>query len=538
LTACAWYRLFWIAISFFILVEPSSALSREANALNSIPEDNIKTLPLASEQSVSTFLPSGSAPGRGLAINIVYPQKPRYKDGAPIVIVVPGGDTADGLNFCLHAAQIGCLEIRMAFPGGGSGAFRSSGVNDYRGVKSQKALRDVLLFAAGKLQDFRNRTITDLIPIPLAQNNLGIVGWSNGGNIALITMEKYARQLGFIDWLVLYECPIGSLFFPPSLGSTDYFLLNNHYRQGSAATGHCLLDYRKLAWEADIKQNPGVYKKLGEADLPGVVYFDDNQNGKWDESTEFAFNYCVDHASTKTFKKFYPPDVTAAMERLKIFEKDAPQPAVVPPAPAATAKGKRKNRGASTPVSAAKSPIAAVEDKPAIYWPSIIATLNEAENYFQERDGSTSIPAISSLYPHLLVTIFASQADHLQTQPDHPHIILQYNAFIDSGAHWVRLNPESIYPAEMANMSRQNFAQNEPNSPINAEGITEYLEPEDILSDYVFVNAALAELADRKRANNLKSPLIEAIYQYSNGLPASPSNQTKPPQPNSDNKAK
>ena len=315
---CFWRLFLLLIISFLLVAKPLYALSGEA--IDSPAEDSIKAFPLAPEQSVSTFLPSGSAPGRGLAINIIYPQKPRYKDGAPIVIVVPGGDTANGLNFCLHAAQVGCVEIRLAFPGGGTGSFKSSGINDYRGIKSQKALKDVLLFAAGKIQDFRNHTIADLVPVLLSKNNFGVVGWSNGGNIALITMEKYAHQLNFINWLVLYECPLGSLFFPPSLGSKDGFLLNSHYRQGSAATGHCLIDFRKLAWQADARQNPGLYKKMGEAELPGVVYFDDNTNNKWDESTEFAFNYCVDHG---LIKKFYPPDITSALERLNVFEKAA-----------------------------------------------------------------------------------------------------------------------------------------------------------------------------------------------------------------------
>ena len=550
--------LFLLTMSFLLLSRPIYALSREVAPAGDTNEESIKVWPLIPEQSVSTFLPSGSAPGRGLAINIIYPQKPRYKEGAPIVVVVPGGDTANGLNFCLHAAQIGCIEIRLAFPGGGTGNFKSSGINDYRGIRSQKALRDVLLFAAGKMQDFRNHTIADLVPVPLSKNNFGVVGWSNGGNVALITMEKYAHQLGFINWLVLYECPIGSLFFPPSLGSKDDFLLNNHYRQGSAATGHCLIDFRKLAWQADARQNPGLYKKMGEAELPGVVYFDDNQNGKWDESTEFAFNYCVDHGLRK---KFYPPDITSALERLKVFANGAEPPAAAAAAPPpitpqattqATVPAEPKKsiidkitskttelrnkfkKSHVVPVKSTKTvaPVETIEEKNTKYWPATVATLAEAENYFQERDGSTSIPAICSLYPDLLITIFASQVDHLQTQPDHPHITLQYNAFLDNGAHWIRLNPETIYLAELTNMNKQNFAQSKPNAPIDAENIVDYLEPDGILSDYVFIDTTIAELTDRKHTNNLSSPLTTAIYHYANGLTAGgpstkPANQQK-----------
>ena len=122
----------------------------------------------------------------------------------------------------------------------------------------------------------------------------------------------------------------------------------------------------------------------------------------------------------------------------------------------------------------------------------------------------------------------------MQTQPDHPHITLQYNAFIDNNAHWVRLNPEAIYLAQVANMNKQNFVHNNPNVPIDAENIVDYLEPDGLLSDYVFVDTAIAELSDRKRANNLKSPLTAPIYQYNYGLtvntqPAKPTVQDNAP---------
>ncbi len=584
------------------------------NAAPAIPEDSTKVLPLAPEQSVSTFLPSTSAPGNGLAVNIIYPKKPRYKEGAPIAVVIPGGDAPSGLNLCIHGAQAGFIELRFSFPGGGVGAFKSGGYNDYRGAKSQKALRDILLFAAGNGEDFRHRKIADLVPIKLSNNNIGIVGWSNGGNIALVTMEKYSTDLGFISWLALYECPLGSLFFPPALGSAHDFILNSHYRQGSAATGHCLIDFRKLAWQADAHQNPGIHKKLGEPDLPGVIYFDDNQNGKWDETIEYAFNYCLDRGLNK---QIYPPDITSAMERLNIFNPAANKTTSTPVAAAiSTTASTTANATASTTTNTpsqnstatsatntvstngsnsantaarpkttqmGQKPPPDVADRvydlfkaagqwrknverngiintlsfnqnkvrplptktPAIEkdsvtaktyiidkkeilknWPPSVATLDESEAYFQERDGSLSIAAICSSYPHLLITILASQVDHLQSQPDHPHIVLQYNAWLDNNAHWVRLNPESIYLMSLANMGKSNFVQKEPNTPIEATDIVDYLEPAGAIKDYVYADATIAELADRYQFKKLDSPLIEPIYNYDNGTTPAVTAQT------------
>lgn len=446
-------------------------------ALADIPADSLKVIPMVNERSVSTFIPSQSAPAgtsagtsAGLAVNIIYPEKIRYPDGAPVVVVVPGGDGPNGLNFCIHAAQVGFIEIRFAFPGGGASTFRSSGKSDYRGKASQAALKDVLLFALGQKKDYQKRSISELIPVKTSSKNVGLVGWSNGGNIALVTMDKYSEELAPIAWAAFYECPLGPLFFPSSLGGTNDLLLNRHYRLGSAATGRCLIDFRKLAYDPTTVRNPGIHKKLGEPDIPGVVYFDENGNKLWDESSEFAFNYCLDRGVKK---QIYPPEITSALERHNVF---------------------------------------------ATGWPGTLAEPKDSEAYFQERDGSACIPSICSKYPQLLVTVYGSHIDHLQRQPDHPHIVLQYNAWLDNGVHWVRLNPEPIYLSQIANMGTRNFVSNKPNDPIDATAIADHLEQEGMLKEYVFIDATIAELADRKRTGNLSSPLEQVLVTYSNGL--------------------
>jgi hypothetical protein len=460
---------------FFISTLLVLALWTNAAITLAEPEaSTTKNLPMVTEQSVSTYIPSSAAPGRGLAVNIIYPEKPRYKSGAPVVVVVPGGDTANGLNFSIHAAQVGFVEVRFAFPGGGTRPFKSGGDLDSRGSFSQIALRDITLFSLGGLKDYRERTINDLVPVKVNTKDVGLVGWSNGGNIVLVTMDKFADFLQPVGWVAFYESPLGSMFYPSCLGSANDLLANRHYRQGSAAAGRCLIDFRKLAFDPEISRNSGLHKKLGEPDIAGVVYFDENGNKKWDESTEFAFNYSLDRGFNK---QMYPPEVTAALERHKVFPQG---------------------------------------------WPATIATLKESEAFFQERDGAASIPSVCSKYPNLLVTVFGSHVDHLQRQPDHPHIVLQYNAWLENGAHWVRLNPEPIYPGQIANMSVRNFVNNKPNGPIDAVAIADHLEPEGTLKDYVFIEAAIAELADRKRSNNLTSPLDTPIVTYTNGLPVPP----------------
>jgi hypothetical protein len=439
------------------------------SAFAAIPTGVVKTIPMAKEDSVSTYLPSEAAPGQGLAINIIYPEKPRYSEGAPVVVVAPGGDGPNGLSFCAHAAQVGFIEIRFAFPGGGVKGFSSSGRADYRGVNSQKALRDVLLFAMGKLEDYKERSLKDLVPTKIAPQEIGILAWSNGGNIALETMDKFSDQLQGIGWVAFYESPIGSLFFPPSLGCTKDLVLNKHYRDGSGATGHCLIDFRKLCWDAATKRDPGIHKKLSEPDPPGVLFFDDNGNTLWDESREYAFRYSLKANSSK---QYYPPEVTAAMDRLRPF-------------------------GAN--------------------WPEQVADVAASEAYFQERDGALCIPGVAQKYPKLMVTVYGSHMDHLQLQPDHPHIQFQYNTWLDNNIHWIRLNPETIYLSDLAAMNTRNFVNNKPNGTLESDSINENLEPEGILPEYVYMEACIAELADRAKTGNMASPLLEPIVKYSNG---------------------
>jgi hypothetical protein len=462
-------RLLALSLAFAVAVgwsQPPASPALES----SVPEASLKIPPMVPEKSVSTYIPSETAPGQGLAVNVIYPAKPRYPQGAPVVVVAPGGEGASGLEFSTHAAQSGFAEVRFAFPGGGKPGFASSGIYDVRGPVSQQALRDVLLFAAGKISDIQGRTINSLVPTKLFNSNVGVEGWSNGGNIALITLSKYKKELPFVAWATFYETPLGSMFFPPSLGGSLDLVQNKHYRLGSAATGHCLVDFRKLCYQPTGQKSAGSHKKVGQPEVPGVLFFDENANKQWDEEFEFAFPYCADVGLDK---QIYPPLVTQALIRLKIFGKE---------------------------------------------WPETVATLPECERYFHQRDGSLYLTDVAKDRPDLLVCVFGSALDHLQRQSDHPHISLNYNNWLANRMKFVRLNPDSVYIGAIGGMNAGNFIDNKPNSSVDAHEIDKHLEPEGLVPDYVFMEAAISELADRKRANNLSHEGLPApLVNYSNG---------------------
>jgi hypothetical protein len=129
---------------------------------------------------------------------------------------------------------------------------------------------------------------------------------------------------------------------------------------------------------------------------------------------------------------------------------------------------------------------------------------------------------VLSKFPDLLITVVGTRVDHLQKQPDHPHIISLYNALLTNKAHFARLNPEGIYTATIAEMHEGNFANNLPNQPIDAATIASFLEPEGTTRDYIFMEAAVAELADRRRTKNLNSPLDKMLVEYMNSKATPP----------------
>jgi hypothetical protein len=465
---------------------PAQPAYAASGAIIELPPDSVRVPPMVKEHSLSTYVPSTACQGNGVAVNLIYPNKARYKDGAPLAVVIPGGIGPNGLDFEMHASQVGIIEVRFAFPGGGTGQFGSQGTYDIRGDKSLTALKDVILFAGGKTTDYKGRSVTELLQgvVKAQPANVGLVGWDIGGNQALVVLGKNPEELSFVKWLVFYESPVGSMFWPPALGCAADLHLNNHYREGSAATGNILIDYRKLNWAADAFRNPNrlAAHKRGAPGLKGVLYFDENSNNIWEESNEFAFTSALD---VGLLKQYFPPQVAGGALRVHFLD--------------------MKN------------------------WPKNVATPNEAEEFFANRDGSLFVETVAKEYPNLMVTIFASKADHYQQQPDHPHVVFLYNRFLDHGVRFLRLNPDPNYMVAIGGMNTINFCNNKPNASIDSDSIMNQLEGEGLLPDYVYIEAAIAELADRTKGKIYKESLNGVIVDYTNGAVEAPKPEAAAP---------
>jgi len=74
-------------------------------------------------------------------------------------------------------------------------------------------------------------------------------------------------------------------------------------------------------------------------------------------------------------------------------------------------------------------------------------------------------------------------------------------------------------------MKSSTFVENKPNISIEADNIDQYLEPEGLLPDYAYMEAAVAELSDRVHTNkwlkNLEAPLV--VYDNGAKPPEDPS---------------
>ncbi|MFM8393796.1 MAG: hypothetical protein ACKOB4_07695, partial [Acidobacteriota bacterium] len=165
--------------------------------------------------TTDVLLPSESTgvSGGTLALRIFSPSGSsmmRHNEGAPVLILAPGGETPGTLEAPIPRAT-GAIRIAFLYPGGRDGTTQraSSGSYDYRGERSIAAMRDVILYAAGQLPDSQGRLINQVVPVPVQTANIGLFGSSNGGNMVVAVLARHGRQLSrFVRYIIQWESPV------------------------------------------------------------------------------------------------------------------------------------------------------------------------------------------------------------------------------------------------------------------------------------------------------------------------------------------
>jgi hypothetical protein len=428
-----------------------------------------------------TFLTYIVSETGGIAVRIKSPVQARYAEGAPIAVYMPGGFDGVGIKNNINSGDLyeeGFIEIFFNFPGSGTGAEQSGGgPYDFRGPQSLIAARDVILFALGKLYDRNGNYLADLVgPIVPLHTNVGLIGYSNGGNTNICVAGIHGNEINGLAWILNWEAPVGDGMPQAEAGSKECDLrplnplTNPAYNPG---TGE---------WDlSSLKYDP--YIRIPVLDdintyVTGGLYFDINRDGSVDSGSDFI-PYPLVFEMEGRYKSFY----SVRLRRRAHEDNLLPDPA-----------------------------------------PNHIQTLRDSEAFWDVRNGEYWIASTLQKMPHLMFMVVGSVIDHVQRALDHPHVLLQYETFRTEGARFVRLNPDRCYVEYILGYVAPDARDNDAFAVFDHFTVRDAVEPgsyEDVLGRDTIVPAAACELADRTQTNNLSTQLSDPITsaEYAVGLP-------------------
>ncbi|MCC6622209.1 MAG: hypothetical protein IT385_13175 [Deltaproteobacteria bacterium] len=415
---------------------------------------------LAPGTTTTLRVPSATAPTSGLAVSVTVPSAPRWDEGAPIALVLPGGQVTSGLGDTAGAvASVGFVELRMALPGDPTTSPESR--YDARGATSIAAVADVIAWARGERADADGHTLADRLgdATPLA-DVFGLVGLSNGGNLTLTTLALgEGVEAGRVDFVVNWESPVGDGMVGVEAGGNGN--PNPAYDPDTGAW-----DLSALAWSATLPVGGGPGG--GPSPFTGGLYFDFDHDGVAErDGGDFVLRPIVGtETGTSQARAWWSIRVMAEAERRGLVP--SPRPAHVP-------------------------------------------TLAETTTWWRARDAEHQLTAAAARHPDLLFMVVASEVDHVQGQPDHPHVLAQYEGLRAAGT-WVRLGPDAAYLAAVGvtEASLAAAPDNVAGGALDHQTIHDAVDPEGIPVGLA-IRAGACELADRARAGDVRPDLEEDL---------------------------
>jgi hypothetical protein len=394
----------------------------------------------------------GAGPGGKVAIKIHLPSAGRYTGNlAPVVVYIPGSNDKDGITPFppeQHLALLGFIEIQLNFPGGTN----SDGIYDNRGSFCLSSLKDIIRFASGLKPDTAGKTLSMYAnPIVPMNNNVGIIGISNGGNAALATSGLYADSIPNLAWILNWESPVGDGM--PDIGAGAYNtggnpILNPAYND---TTG--IFNFSSLKWIDTVS--------IGN-NLHGGFYFDINNNSLVDWGVDY----------------------------------------VIRPYTVITQWGQKAFSSVASVMYAYNNGI--YPSSPPPHLPDSIQT----KAFWHWRNGEYWIDSVVNKMPQLMFMVIGTDTDHAQAAHDHPHVLLQYEKFRSAGARFVRLNPDRSYVEYILGTPAPIATDNPAFTICNHLTIRNAMEPDNSLlknilnKDSILIAAGACELADRTFYND------------------------------------
>ena len=355
-----------------------------------------------------------------------------YSAGAPVIVTsmqsMGIGHAWATQPRSFFPLELGVVEVQPIHPGWTAEGNLTPGIHDSAGPQTSASLYEALRFAIGETETVDGLTLRDLVDREICTGKVAILAASSGGVTAATALDKYGE--GIKDRLLgasFYETPSRPAFV---LADTGFKSLDRWPTEDTDGNGviwdegrnpafHgcdietllCHMDLTDLKWSsrATLEQ---VAPTEFEEGKPGLLYLDRNSNGQLDLSPDAHVDIDGNGLIGNNEDYFLLPHQDTQSTEYEIHRYS--------PLVSRAAEEVFKTTG----------------------WPTHLAQVAEAEEYWADRDAtSAAVRAASHLRPDFKFVLAFSDEDHAVPVAERPHVAILYSALQQAGAS-VRTNSE------------------------------------------------------------------------------------------------
>ena len=413
---------------------------------------------LTASEPVYTYVDSDGI-GR-IAVRIESPEIPRYPQGAPVVVEVSTWFVPFvEFHRVNDTKRIGAVTVSYLWPGrvDAETGMTSDGKYDYGGPVSLAALKDVIRFASGIINDIDGQSIADLCPLTVLTENIGLFASSHSGVVATNVLACFGAEISNVKYLVARENPTREEMYPLEIGHFDgdpaaeNRVINSYYNEENYFPDTLIVDYSTVGWYQPEGEPYGRPYFAASGEIPEHILYH--------EKIPDVYN-----------KRYYSRNITHAL----------------------------LDNGALSLNN----------------WPDYLATPDETDAFWPYRITVHNYPEIALHNPELKVMMVFSRYDHVQAAVTKPHIHQAWDGFFHQCGFWVRMNPDRAYANSVNPDYNLAFPDNDANrEPVNWIYIEDCGFPADSRVRKDIWLASVAEMADRVYTDNWDDNLDTVFFQ-------------------------